>query len=198
MPTNEDIQKTLNDFMNGFKPLRRSNPKTGQSEWYYMVPKNPSDEFTEYDYIDVPFPNTPNPLNSLNKMSKKIKDLYSTYQNGGLSAVGSKYATPSVQRALEEKNRLTPLSIPDYKKHAYVSCIGSQGGTLSAVQTLIGGLAKEADDLNNKINNKEQINRYKGRINIIKDSAKDMYHNIKGSYAGYNNREDGYCDRFLK
>ena len=73
MPTNEDIQKTLNDFMNGFKPLRRSNPKTGQSEWYYMAPKNPSDEFTEYDYIDVPSPNTPNPLNSLNKMSKKNK-----------------------------------------------------------------------------------------------------------------------------
>ena len=53
----------IRDLMFGRKPLHRENPTAGQSEWYYMTPKNPNDlDNSEFDFVDVPTQNTPNPL----------------------------------------------------------------------------------------------------------------------------------------
>lgn len=53
----------IRDLMFGRKPLHRENPTAGQSEWYYMTPKNPNDlDNSEFDFVDVPTQNPPNPL----------------------------------------------------------------------------------------------------------------------------------------
>ena len=45
----------------GQRPVRRSDPKPGESEWYYFDPRGAS-TFDEMKTIDVPSENSPNPL----------------------------------------------------------------------------------------------------------------------------------------
>ncbi len=52
-----DITRQL---MYGLKPIRRTNPAFGQSEWFYMDPRG-TDTFPDMKTIDVPNENTPNP-----------------------------------------------------------------------------------------------------------------------------------------
>lgn len=48
------------NFIYGLSPIKRENPKDGQSEWYYLDPRNAS-TFSDFKKIDVPSQNTPNP-----------------------------------------------------------------------------------------------------------------------------------------
>ncbi len=47
-----DLRKELEGYLNGTTPIKRQNPKPGQSQWYYMVPQS-DDEFSDFDIVDV-------------------------------------------------------------------------------------------------------------------------------------------------
>ena len=49
------------ELMYGKRPIRRTNPKPGQSEWYYLDPRGAS-TFSDMKEIDVPSENSPNPF----------------------------------------------------------------------------------------------------------------------------------------
>lgn len=48
------------ELMFGKRPVRRTNPKPGQSEWYYLDPRG-TDRFEDMKQINVPSENSPNP-----------------------------------------------------------------------------------------------------------------------------------------
>ncbi|MBR1601480.1 MAG: DUF2778 domain-containing protein [Alphaproteobacteria bacterium] len=48
------------ELMYGKRPVRRTAPKPGQSEWYYLDPRGAS-TFSDMKQIDVPSENSPNP-----------------------------------------------------------------------------------------------------------------------------------------
>ena len=48
------------ELMFGKRPVRRTDPKSGQSEWYYLDPRGAS-TFSDMKQIDVPSENSPNP-----------------------------------------------------------------------------------------------------------------------------------------
>lgn len=104
------------------------------------------------------------------------------------------YMEPSVQKGWQESKRLTPMRIPDGNKHAYVSCVGAQGGALATMETLAGGMWKEAKDLMRKLPNPE---KYNGIRDILRDTGSDLVKDFYGAKNGYYNPEPGYCDRFL-
>ena len=49
------------ELMYGKRPVRRTNPKSGQSEWYYLDPRG-TDRFEDMKQIDVPSENSSNPF----------------------------------------------------------------------------------------------------------------------------------------
>ncbi len=49
------------ELMYGKRPVRRTDPKPGQSEWYYLDPRGAS-TFSDMKEIDVPSENSPNPF----------------------------------------------------------------------------------------------------------------------------------------
>ena len=55
-----DLRKELEGYLNGTTPIKRQNPKPGQSQWYYMVPRS-DDEFSDFDIVDVETQSTPLP-----------------------------------------------------------------------------------------------------------------------------------------
>lgn len=48
------------ELMFGKRPVHRTNPKPGQSEWYYLDPRG-TDRFADMKEIDVESENSPNP-----------------------------------------------------------------------------------------------------------------------------------------
>ena len=48
------------ELMYGKRPIRRTDPKPGQSEWYYLDPRG-TDRFADMKEIDVESENSPNP-----------------------------------------------------------------------------------------------------------------------------------------
>lgn len=48
------------ELMYGKRPVHRTDPKPGQSEWYYLDPRGAS-TFSDMKQIDVPSENSPNP-----------------------------------------------------------------------------------------------------------------------------------------
>ena len=65
----------LNNIFNGQTPIRRTNPKAGESEYYYFVPGQDNwTSLSEAKTVDVPSADTPNPYlqpqtNSLGQQS---------------------------------------------------------------------------------------------------------------------------------
>ena len=53
------VRKDIEDVFYGKKPVKRSNPKEGQSKYYYVMPKD--DDPDDYEIIDVASEDTPNP-----------------------------------------------------------------------------------------------------------------------------------------
>lgn len=48
------------ELMYGKRPIHRTNPQPGQSEWYYLDPRG-TDRFADMKQIDVPSEDSPNP-----------------------------------------------------------------------------------------------------------------------------------------
>ena len=48
------------EIIYGKRPIRRTNRKSGQSEWYYLDPRG-AETFSDMKQIDVESENTPNP-----------------------------------------------------------------------------------------------------------------------------------------
>lgn len=57
---NKSMTIHTGNFIYGLSPIKREDPKDGQSEWYYLAPRNAS-TFSDFKKIDVPSQNTPNP-----------------------------------------------------------------------------------------------------------------------------------------
>lgn len=53
----------IRELMYGKKPIHRANPESGQSEWYYLDPRD-TDRFADMKKIDVENENSPNPYAS--------------------------------------------------------------------------------------------------------------------------------------
>ena len=47
-PLKNDIYDDLYKRFNGLLPIKRENPKSGQSSWYYMMPVKDFDEFNPH------------------------------------------------------------------------------------------------------------------------------------------------------
>ena len=104
----------------------------------------------------------------------------------------------SLNRAWDEYNPVKQMPIPDTGKHAYISCVGAQGGVIPTIAMLGLGAGKEVIDIYNKFRSPEQVKAYGGRMGILKDSFKDLRNNSLGLAYGIENPEWGACDIFLK
>ena len=52
----------LNNIFSGYTPLKRTNPKAGESEYYYVVPGQKDwTSLNDVKTVDVPSASTPNP-----------------------------------------------------------------------------------------------------------------------------------------
>lgn len=102
-------------------------------------------------------------------------------------------------RWYKEKGKLDKLiddRVNDENKHQYLSCLAGKGGKLEATVGWTGGLVKEAFDITKKSANSDARKRYKGIVNIAKDSTKDITNNWKGLQYGLENK--GKCINLLE
>ena len=123
--------------------------------------------------------------NMLPQIRNNIADAYNIYKDNGLYSLGKKYAEPSVRRALQAKEDIAPLDIPDVNKHQYISCIGSTDGLIAVAETLGGGMAKEITDTKYKLTNPQKRQAYGGVSGVFADAEKDFKNDIIGSAVGY-------------
>ena len=197
----------LNSIFSGQKPLRRTNPKVGESEYYYVVPgQNDWTSLNDVKIVDVPSADTPNPyLQPQNTVfgqptqfvqnNLQANDRTSSMQNGqntvmdGINQVKNAFNPVSsgiaMGKAVDEYYKLHPLNMYDKYKHATVSCTGAQGGLLSAGATALGGVARELGNIAEKSYNLYHgVGPHKTYPNILKDSWQDMQANINGLAQG--------------
>lgn len=125
-----DITRQL---MYGLKPIRRTNPAFGQSEWFYMDPRG-TDNFSDMKTIDVPNENTPNPY------AKEIQKYI--YDNDGYNYKQLYGDTPPPQinlslPTLSSTNSYTTESAWGYPNTTQVTPY--QLGTLSSTMESNGG-----------------------------------------------------------
>lgn len=139
------------------------------------------------------------------RVAEKVEEQVSkgndkTKSNGVINKVKSYVIQnyPSIKRANNEANRIKSLNISDENKHQYVSCLGAQGGGISAALTLLGAVEKECEDLYRKTTSSVERKKYEGVVNIWNDSVKDMKNNLYGAGYGLTYRKDGDCDILLK
>lgn len=196
----------LNSIFSGQKPLRRTNPKVGESEYYYVVPgQNDWTSLNDVETVDVPSADTPNPYlqpqNTVfgqptqfaqNNMQANDGNPMQNGQNtlmDGIDQVKDTFNPVSsgiaMGKAVDEYRKLHPLNMYDKYKHATVSCTGAQGGLLSAGATALGGIARELGDIAVKSYNLYHgVGPYKTYPDISKDSWQDMKANINGLAQG--------------
>ena len=124
-------------------------------------------------------------MQTTNQSQNSISDAYNTYKNEGLYGLGMQYAEPSVQQAIQAKDRIAPLPISDVNKHQYVSCVGSTGGPLATLETLGGGIYKEIQDTKDKLMDPQKRKAYGGALGVLGDAAKDLKNDFIGSAFGY-------------
>ena len=105
---------------------------------------------------------------------------------------------PSARKALDEKNRITPLRIPDTNKHQYISCVGSSDGGFAATEMFLGGIDKEVSDIYDKVSDSKQRKAYGGIGRILQDSAKDIKNNILGISYGLSSNTPESCNILLQ
>ncbi|MBQ8464787.1 MAG: hypothetical protein IJ545_02120 [Alphaproteobacteria bacterium] len=129
--------------------------------------------------------NIENRQQTASQPQNSISDAYSIYKNKGLYGLGMKYAEPSVQQAIQAKDRIAPLPISDVNKHQYISCVGSTGGPLATLETLGGGIYKEIQDTKDKLMDPQKRKAYGGALGVLGDGAKDLKNDFIGSAFGY-------------
>ena len=127
----------------------------------------------------------------------KLKDLYRAYKQNGATVAAQQYGEPSVRQAMKAADWLSSVPISDVNKHQYVSCVGSSGGPLATIETLAGGVKKEIDDYNKKMNNEDLLKRYGGKWGVIGDGMKDLSNDIKGAWKGLWSDNPEECEELL-
>ena len=198
----------LNSIFNGQKPLRRTNPKVGESEYYYVVPgQNDWTSLSDVKTVGVPSTITPNPYlqpqntvfgqptqvaqnnvqaNDGTSSMKKGQDAAMDSAIQAMNAFNPVSSGIAMGKAVDEYRKLHPLNMYDKYKHATVSCTGAQGGLLSAGATALGSIGKEVGDIIEKSANLRQgIGPYKTYREILNDSLQDMKANINGLAQGF-------------
>ena len=127
----------------------------------------------------------------------KLKDLYGAYKQNGATYAAQQYGEPSVRQAMKAADWLSPLDISDVNKHRYVSCVGSTGGPLATAETLAGGVKKEIDDYNKKMNNEDLLKQYGGQWGVIGDGLKDLGNDVIGAWKGLWSDNPEECEELL-
>lgn len=92
---------------------------------------------------------------------------------------------------------LSPLPISDVNKHQYISCVGSTGGPLATLETLGGGIYKEYEDYQKKVNNPQLLNKYGGKWGVLKDNIKDLGNDFVGAWKGLQSNNPQECEDLL-
>ena len=207
----------LNNIFSGQIPLRRNNPKVGESEYYYFAPGQEDwTSINDVKTVDVPSVDTQNPYlqtqtigfgqpvqNNLqgNKRTSSMQSLRDAVMDSGTQAMNAFNPVSSgiaMGKAVNEYYKLRPLPMYDKYKHATVSCTGAQGGLLSAGATALGGVAKEVNDIREKSANLRQgIGPYKTYREILNDSWHDMKANINGLAQGFTHPVAN-CENLMK
>ena len=210
----------LNNIFSGQVPLRKTNPKAGESEYYYVVPgQNDWTSLGDVKTVDVPSADASNPYlqpqnNTFGQPTQfaqnnlQANDRTSSMQNGqdavmdsatqAMNAFNPVSSGIATGKAIDEYRKLHPLNMYDKYKHATVSCTGAQGGLLSAGATALGGIAKEVEDIRKKSANLRQgIGPYKTYREILNDSWQDMKANINGLAQGFTH-PTANCEGLMK
>ena len=136
-------------------------------------------------------------IGSMQNTFNQLNNLYGAYKQYEATVAAQKYGEPSVKKALKASNWLTPISISDENKHQYVSCVGATGGPLAAIETIVGGVKKEIDDYNKKVNNPRLLKQYGGRQGVLDDATKDLKNDFKGFWRGIWSDNPEECEELL-
>ena len=136
-------------------------------------------------------------MQAVSQPQNSISDAYSIYKNKGLYATAEKYGEPSVKKAMKAAKWLSPLSISDVNKHQYVSCVGSTDGSLATLETLGGGIYKEYEDYQKKVNNPQLLQQYGGKWGVLKDNIKDLGNDLVGAWKGLWSNNPQECEDLL-
>ena len=128
-----------------------------------------------------------------------VKDFTQNTVNAIAPYIPTYYVGYGIGIAQNTLNKLGSIdrNVSDINKHQYVSCIGSSGGPLATVETIAGGVKKEIDDYNKKMNNENLLKQYGGKWGVIGDGIKDLGNDVIGAWKGLWANNPYECEELL-
>ena len=180
-----DITKEL---LFGMRPVRRTNPQPGESEWYYLDPRG-ADTFDSMKHIDVASETSPNPYAGEIQNYLYKNDLYNykqLYGNTPPPALNQPTLTP-----IDNTNSYTTESTWGYPNNTQSPYYQQMGEPYNMNQNSLSGTASPlqpyifSEDMRNRLGQIESGNKYDA-------------HNLDGGGFGalgkYQIRRDGFVD----
>ena len=173
----------LQGIFNGQTPIQRSNPMSGQSNYYYMKPnQNSYTPLSQMQTVDVPSATTPNPylreeerVISANPVEKGIALI-----QDGITALKYYKEMNETNKKLIDMYGKGAANGTDNYYHALLQCDLAQKGDLHLQNGLALGYGKEAFDFVRKNN--------RPWTEVSADAIKDLTNNRYGSKVGYSDK----------
>jgi len=157
-----DIYDDLYKRFNGLLPIKRENPKSGQSSWYYMMPVKDFDEFNpQYEYIDVPNENSPNP-----RLQSLDNDNYNK-----LAAYPGNTALPTT----DNKETLVDKTLRNGEYASSALQQGLSAGWADEIEGVMGGIGYALGSLNSNWNKTGEtaLSAARRGYNITRDARRN-------------------------
>ena len=173
------------NIFNGQTPIKRQNPRPGESEYYRVNPGQNlnTSTFTNLQTTDI---DDNQPLFNTGQGLNQGQQVQTGQENNGLnnwlanqipSIVGSTaFNALNLYNKKREMDQANQVGYDNYA-HRLAMCENAQNGPFDAAVSLGGGIIKEAYDLTKKI-------PQQGLIKPFQDSFKDMSNNIEGLQYG--------------
>ena len=151
------------ELMFGKRPIRRTNPQPGQSEWYYLDPRG-TDRFEDMKHIDVESETSPNPYANeiqnylYNNDSYNYKELFG---NTPPPALGQPTLSP-----IDNTNSYTTESAWGYPNNTQSPYYQQMGKPYNMNQSYLSGMASSlqpyifSEDMRNRLGQIESGNKY--------------------------------------
>lgn len=132
MTTEKTRTSNNKDILYGLTPLRRTNPKPGESEWYYLDPRG-AERFMDMRPIDVPSEYSPNPYR------KEIQDYVYKYHRDDYEPLYGNQLPPMLADRYSSQRipgsngnycemRFDGQNLSLYKNNNLVDRLGAQSG----------------------------------------------------------------------